>query len=180
MPSNLRFAPRKTELERRKDGTMVLRSPDKLAERTDNVDTFIFTAPLVAMSLKRIGATAEAEALIALADQKLADRLDDPMYRGPGIPVRVARIRAVQGRYEEAAKALLDAVRGGWLSTPPVVVPELLYDPPLALLKDMPEFQRARAYILDYVTRERAELGSIDPQTIPMAPRPPGTPGSRR
>ncbi|HYD55697.1 MAG TPA: feruloyl-CoA synthase [Burkholderiales bacterium] len=30
MPANLRFAPRRTELEKRKDGTMVLRSPEKL------------------------------------------------------------------------------------------------------------------------------------------------------
>ena len=129
------------------------------------------------MSLRQIGETAEAEALIALADQKLSERLGDPMYRAPGLALRMARLRAVQGRRQEAAKALVDAVRGGWLATPPLVYPELLHDPPLALLKDMPEFRRARAYILDYVARERAELGPVNPEEIPMAPRPPAKPG---
>ncbi|HUG45883.1 MAG TPA: TIR domain-containing protein [Sphingomicrobium sp.] len=151
-------------------------SPEKLAERIEHANQFLLTAPYVAMALRRTGEAAEADALIALADQKLAERLNDPMDRGPGSLVRLARIRAVQGRHAEAAKALTDAVRGGWLSSPPIITPELLHDPPLALLKDLPEFQRARAYILNYVARERAELGPIDPEQVPMAPRPPGPP----
>ena len=149
-------------------------SPQKLLEATESPGTFILTAPLVAMSLQRLGDVAEADALIALADQELAEGMNDPMVRGPGPLIRLARIRAVQGRRDEAVKALIDAVRGGWLGTPPIVNPELLQDPPLALLKDMPDFRKARAYILDYVARERAQLGPIDPESVPMAPRPPG------
>jgi len=149
-------------------------SPEKLAERADATYTFLSDAPLVAMALRRTGDSAEADALLAFADQKLAEVMNDRMYPGPGLLVRLARIRAVQGRRAEAAKTLTQAVREGWLGSMPAITPELLHDPPLALLKDMPEFQKARAYILDYVARERAELGPIDAQSIPMAPRPPG------
>ena len=147
-------------------------SPEKLAERIGEVDAFLLTAPLVAIALRRGGETTEANALIGLADQKLAERLNDPASRGPGALVRLARIRAVQGRHAEAAKALIDAVRGGWLSSPPAIAPELLHDPPLALLESLPEFQSARAYILTYTARERAELGAINPEDVPMAARP--------
>lgn len=151
-------------------------SPQKLLEAVESRGLFIATAPFVAMSLQRTGEVAEANSLLELADQKLSERRDEPMSNGPLLLVSLARIRAVQGRREEAAKALIEAVRGGWLGTPPVVNPELLQDPPLALLKDLPDFRKARAYILNFVARERRELGPIDPQSVPMAPRPPGPP----
>lgn len=149
-------------------------SPEKLLARADVVSTFLYDAPVVAMALRRTGDRAEADALLSLADGKLAELRSDPLVRRSRALVRLARIRAVQGRHRQAAQALTQAVQEGWLGSMPVIVPELLHDPPLALLKDMPEFQRARAYILDYVARERAELGPVDLRSVPIVPRPPG------
>jgi TolB-like protein/tetratricopeptide (TPR) repeat protein len=145
-------------------------SPERLLEGSDGVGNFIVNAPLVAMALLRVGRTDEAGALLALAEQKAAQRSSGP-GQGPLTGIGQARIHAVQGRREDAAKALGQAVRDGWLGAVPVIPPELLHDPPLALLKDMPEFQKARAQILGYLARERAKLGPIDPEQVPMAPR---------
>lgn len=145
-------------------------SPEKLLEGSNGPGNFIVSAPLVAMALIRVGRTDEAKALLALADQTATQRLSAP-NRGSSTSIGQARIHAVQGRREQAAKALGQAVRDGWLGAVPVLPPELLHDPPFALLKDMPEFQKARAHILRYLARERAKLGPIDPEQVPMAPR---------
>ena len=147
-------------------------SPEKLFERSSYPGAFLFDAPLVAMALRRTGEASEADELLALADQKVVEQLTEKRRRRPEPWVRLARIRAVQGRREEAANALLRAVQEGWVSIPPSIVPELLHDPALALLKDMPQFRNARAHILNFIARERAELGPVDPEAVPMAPRP--------
>lgn len=148
-------------------------SPEKLLARSGGGSTFLWNAPFVAMALRNVGNAGEADAILALADERQEQFASGPTVWKPGVMARQARIRAVQGRRAEAAKALAQAVRGGWYSTPPVVMPDLLLDPPLALLKGTPEFRKARTDILNFVARERSQLGPVDPEQVPMAPRPP-------
>lgn len=133
-------------------------SPQRLRATLGHPDRFLYLAPLVAIALRQAGEPAEAERLLAAADQILG-AAESNQIGPPGHAVHVARMRAVQGRLPEGATALLEAVERGWLPPAPHFRPDLQADPPLRLLKDLPQFQQARSRILAHVARERRELG---------------------
>jgi len=80
-------------------------------------------------------------------------------------------VRAVQGRLPEAATALRRAVDRGWLPPAPFFKPDLEADPALRLLKELPQFQKARSRILEHTARERVEFGPTLPAIRAVAPK---------
>jgi hypothetical protein len=77
-----------------------------------------------------------------------------------GYDADYARFYAVQGRKAEALARLAAVVKTGWIPSPPDFPTDIAMDPPMALLKGDPRFEKARQ-ILDRVNRERAELGPV-------------------
>lgn len=138
----------------------VASSPQDLVTRTEDQIRFLHLAPMVSMALRQTGDAAEAERLIAVADDMLRSQSELQLARRDR-QIYLARIRAVQGRLPEAAAATLEATRMGWFPRPPVFLADLQLDPPLGLLKDLPAFQQARARTLAHFARERAELGPV-------------------
>ena len=134
-------------------------SPDGLAKQVGGDLRFVQLAPLVSLALRQADDPAEADRLISAADGVLQNHVG---MIGPGQREAFhARILAVQGRFAEAADAILDAVKHGWFPNSPVFNIDLENDSPLALLKQQPRFQEARRLILDHARRERAELGNV-------------------
>ena len=134
-------------------------SPGDLVTMTEDFTRFLHLAPFVALALRQVGDHAEAERIVAAADAMLQERSNQLTSRERHM--YLARIRAVQGRLPEAAKAIQQATRLGSIPRMPVFLNDLELDPALALLKDLPAFQQARQHILSHMARERAELGPI-------------------
>ena len=132
-------------------------SPGQLLIAVGQPDRFVHLAPFVALGLQQSGEPAEADRLLAAAEQSL-NQMGTPATRRRELPLLRARVRAVQGRLPEAAALLRQAVDAGWLPPAPLFKPDLNTDAPLALLKNRPEFQQARTRILAHQARERAEL----------------------
>ncbi|MDQ3471020.1 MAG: hypothetical protein M3428_01330, partial [Pseudomonadota bacterium] len=135
-------------------------SPEHLLASVEHRDRFIHLAPLVALALRQTGDEAEADRLIIAADEALlAQRIS--VTRRRAYYVNLARIRSVQGRADEAAAALGNAIRQGWLPDAPAFLADLATDPPLALIKGTAGFKQARAHVRAQFARERAELGPV-------------------
>ena len=135
-------------------------SPEDLLKRTEHENRFLHLAPMVSLALRQAGDPAEAERMIAAADGVLQGQSELQLGRRDR-QIFLARILAVQGRLPEAAEAVLEAVRLGWSPVLPIFLTDLQLDPALALLKDQPAFQQARARVLAHSARERAELGPV-------------------
>jgi TolB-like protein/tetratricopeptide (TPR) repeat protein len=130
-------------------------SPDAFAAIYDDPSEFIIGAPLVALALQRTGHKSEADALLAVAQQRAL------AFGAGGKPdgaAWIARIYALQGRKEEALSSLTRAVSGGWLPPVPLLHNDLAADPTFVSLKGDPRFERLRQQVLSKIARERAQV----------------------
>ena len=140
-------------------------SPEEFLVLVEHPARFVHLAPILAVAFTAAGQPAEAERLLAAADQLLTQ----PTMKSPSqrdYAIHVARVRSAQGRLPDAVAALRKAIDGGWLPVAPLFKPDLEADPPLALLTDIAEFQQLRRRILARLSKERAELGPLDLQRV--------------
>jgi hypothetical protein len=118
-------------------------------------DHFLYSAPIIAVALQKSGHARDAAGLLNFAEQQAQAGRNDST---PIHSVLLARIYAAQGRKEMALPLLLGAVNRGWLPDPPLLQTDLYNDPPLAVLKGDPLFEKARQSVLGSIARERAQV----------------------
>jgi TolB-like protein len=111
--------------------------------------------PSLALALRASGRDEDAGALLQRAEVAAGQ------LQGVTRDVALARIRAAQGRKDEALALLVGAVSRGWIPPYLPIHTDIALDPPLAEMKDDPRFQRLRQQILAHVAKERAELGPV-------------------
>ena len=128
-------------------------------------------APIIALALRQAGDTAEADRLLATAEQSLRRRNSGAPSEQWSRQALLARIHAVQGRKDDALRHLTAAVDAGWIGEPPAILNDIGLDPPLALLKGDPRYEAARRKVLDHVRKIREEVGPIRLQGEPPVAR---------
>jgi TolB-like protein len=121
----------------------------------DGPEHFVLSAPLIAIALRENGHTAEAQALLELAEARAKKRLRDD---NPATSVQLARVYAVEGRKDEAISLIVAAVNRRWIPQAPELLPDLHVDPALASVKGDPRFEKARDQVLGTIARERAQV----------------------
>jgi adenylate cyclase len=126
----------------------------------DGPEHFLYSAPLIAVALRESGHSADAAALLALAETnaQARQRSGKPLDQ-----VLLARIYALEGRKDEAIALLASAINRGWIPQPPDVMVDLFTDPALASLKGDPRFQALRDGIMGAIARERIK---VNPQLL--------------
>ena len=120
-------------------------------------DRFPDIAPGAALALRSAGDEAQARLLLELAEERASKLRARPLDK----LIRLARIHAVQGRTDDAIGELSAAVRGGWIPPFLPIHTDIALDPPLNELRGDPRFGRLRQQILDYLKKERIELGPV-------------------
>lgn len=133
--------------------------PDDLRVVAGSDLDFVTLAPFIALGLREAGDEAEAQRLLALAEQIL---LSAKLDTRPSQRALLARVRSVQGQSVLALDDLKRAVREGWVPEPPTLPVDLAMDPAFASLRNNPAFERSRQSILKHIAKERAELGPVD------------------
>lgn len=134
-------------------------SPEELAVVSGSPDAFVMLGPFLALALQSAGDQTEASRVLAAAGRLLKGQ---PHTRVAERQAALARIRAVQGRDDEALSLLTAAINGGWLPVPPAMLPDIALDPALAKLSGDPRFHSLRERILGHLRKERAELGPLN------------------
>jgi hypothetical protein len=122
--------------------------------------TFDHVAPDVALALRAAGDEQEAHRVLAAAEPKWTALGANGRLRRDD-EVMFARLRAVQGRREEAVERLARAVADGWLPRTPFMIDDIQRDPAFAQLRDLPQFQAIRQRILALFRRERSEVEKL-------------------
>lgn len=134
-------------------------SPEAMAA-DGNALRFIDAAGPVVLALRDGGRGAEAERLLALADNALARA--SSRGRLPFDTVeRAARVRALQGRREEALRLLERAVAMGWQWQFFALSPRLADDPVYGSIRTEPRLQRLDTIIQDAIAREQREVQAL-------------------
>lgn len=133
-------------------------SPEEMVVITGSDFNFSMLAPFIALGLQQAGDHEEAARVLAVAERILTNSRVD---RWRSQQALLARVHAVQGRGPQALAELGDAVRRGWLPTPPQMLNDIALDPAFESVKTDRRFLAARQQILNHLARERAELGSV-------------------
>jgi len=120
----------------------------------------VIVVPVLAVALRSSGQASEAEALLNAIEDDSETRIEQvPSGYGPGF--ELARIRAAQGRADDAVSLLSRAVDRGWLPDGRFYPLDIAQDPPFHSLRGDRRFEQLRRRILAHVARERAELGPV-------------------
>lgn len=120
----------------------------------------IIVIPNLAVALRSSGQASEAEPLLKAIEGHAELRVE----RFPGAAAaawELARIRAAQGRAEDAIGLLSRALNQGWLPDGWFFPLDIAEDPPFRSLRGDRRFEQLRRRILAHVARERAELGPV-------------------
>ncbi|HEV2043155.1 MAG TPA: tetratricopeptide repeat protein, partial [Sphingomicrobium sp.] len=133
-------------------------SPEEMIAITGSDSNFAMLAPFIALALQKVGDREEAARVLAAAEQILTNSRID---RRRGQLALLARVHAVQGRGPQALAELSDAVRRGWLPSPPQLLTDIALDPAFESIKTDRRFLAARQRILGHLAKERAELGPV-------------------
>jgi TolB-like protein/DNA-binding winged helix-turn-helix (wHTH) protein len=118
---------------------------------------FISDAGQVIVALRDAGRVAEADRLLSLVDRELGRALAQRRVSFDTIQI-AARIRALQGRREEALQLLERAVRMGWQWHFVAISPRLTDDPVFRSIRNEPRLRRLDAVIQNAIARERQEV----------------------
>ena len=117
-------------------------------------------ATTVALALRAVGRTREADALLAKSDA-----LIQRVYRHGKVPnwfdEDAAGVWAAQGKSQPAVEALSRALRRGWVHVGRTDLPRLEDEPAFRLLRDDPRFKAVLAKYKAHYARERAETARI-------------------
>lgn len=133
-------------------------SPEEMISVTGSDLDYAMLAPFIALGLRQAGDGEEAARVLGAAERILTTiRVD----RRSGQQALLARVHAVQGRGPQALSGLSDAVRRGWLPTPPHMLNDIALDPAFESIKTDRQFLAARQQVLNHLAKERAELGPI-------------------
>lgn len=122
--------------------------------------TRIAAAPNLAVALIQARDPVEADFLLQAIDAHVQAHLRN----APGdrdMLFALGRVRAIEGRPEEALGLVGRAIQRGWLPDGRLYPIDIAQDPPLWALRDDPRFNALRKRILDHIARERAELGPV-------------------
>jgi TolB-like protein/DNA-binding winged helix-turn-helix (wHTH) protein/Flp pilus assembly protein TadD len=136
------------------------KSPDELRSETNLDLFFLHLAPNLAVDLRRAGDDREASLLIARAESVMGPILSN----GPPYSVLwldLARLRAAEGRDEEALALLAKAIGSGVLPDRTWYAADIAEEPCFAALIGRPQFQALRRQILDRLEAERRKLGPV-------------------
>lgn len=119
---------------------------------------YAMLAPFLALGLRQAGDSEEAARVLAAAERILkTNRVDRRRLQ----QALLARVYAVQGRPLQALSELSDAVRRGWLPTPPHMLTDIALDPAFESIKTDGRFLAARQQLFNHFAKERAELGPV-------------------
>lgn len=133
-------------------------SPEEMVAITGSDLGFSMLAPFIALGLQQAGDRQEAERVLALAERILTNSRVDRRHSQQAL---LARIHAVQGRGPQALVELREAVRRGWLPPNPSMLNDIALDPAFESVKTDRQFLAVRQQILNYLAKERAELGPV-------------------
>ena len=132
-------------------------SVEDFSKLGDDPTHFLYSAPIIAVALQKSGHAREAADLLAYAEQQAKEGLKAGT---PESSILLARVYAAQGRKEEALPLLTSAVNRGWTPDPPVLQTDFYNDPPLAILKGDPQFERLRQQVLRTMARAHAQVNA--------------------
>ena len=135
------------------------RSPEAMAARGAPL-AFVADAAPVVVALRDAGRNAEAERLLSHADRALTGALRRGRVPFDTIET-AARVRALQGRRDEALRLLERAVAMGWQWQFVATAPRLSDDPVYGSLRDDPRLRRLDAIIQNAIARERREVQDL-------------------
>ncbi|MFD1611014.1 hypothetical protein ACFSCW_04280 [Sphingomonas tabacisoli] len=131
-----------------------------LASETADPSSLVEFAPDTALALRSIGRHKEASILLGKADTSVRKAL----ARGP-VPAHflmmAAKLRAVQGRRDEALALLKTAADRGWRYAPLTPRPDLAGIYAFRELHGDPRFEAIRQEQLDHIDRERQAVGAV-------------------
>lgn len=114
----------------------------------------------VALALRAVGRTADADRLLARADAAVRDSMSHGEVPN-WLPAAASGVWAAQGRHDQALGALEKAIERGWHYTPLTPLPDIGDIPSFAGLRGEPRFERLRQRLRDQIARENRELGVI-------------------
>jgi hypothetical protein len=133
----------------------VYRSPEEMLASGIKL-RFVSDAAQVVIALRAAGRRPEADQLLQIADREMSQA----MGRGRvpfDIVQMAARIRALQGRREEALRLLERAVAMGWQWHFVGFSPRLADDPVFASLRNEPRLRRLDSILQNGVAREQRD-----------------------
>ena len=114
-------------------------------------------AAVVALALRGVGRSAEADRLLAKAMSTI-----QIVYHQKSIPFAldadVATVWAAQGRNDQALAMLERAMRRGWSDSGPSDLPDIGDEPAFIALRGKPRFERLRMSLAAHLAQERAEI----------------------
>ena len=120
-------------------------------------ELFADQAPDVAAMLREAGENALAQQIVDKDEAVIA-----PLIRaGPAnwqLAWRVAQLRAVEGRDDEAVSMARRAVDTGWLPTGGFFSRDIAEEPCFSRLTNRPDFQQLRARVLNRIQQERRQV----------------------
>jgi glycosyltransferase A (GT-A) superfamily protein (DUF2064 family) len=114
----------------------------------------------VALALRAVGRTDEAERLLARADAAIRRSYTHGAVPN-WMPAGASGVWAAQGRREEALAALKTALDAGWHYMPLTPLPDMGDIPSFQSLRGDLRFEVLRRRELDHLARERRELGPV-------------------
>lgn len=130
-------------------------TPEEMIAISGSNLNFSMLAPFIALGLQQADDHVEAARVLAVAEHMLTNSRVD---RHRSQQALLARVHAVQGRVPQALTELGDAVRRGWLPTPPQMLNDIALDPAFDTVKKDGRFFAARQQILKHFAKERAEF----------------------
>ena len=134
------------------------KSPEELvAFDAHRPGIFFATAPTLAADLRLVARDDEADAILRHADELLQPRFGNGI-RDPGDVGALARVRAAQGRDDEAMALLRESIELGDLPDRMFQPVDIADEPAFAHLRNRPDFQGLRRGILARLDNERRKV----------------------
>jgi DNA-binding SARP family transcriptional activator/TolB-like protein/Tfp pilus assembly protein PilF len=134
-------------------------SSDDAIEQMTNSGLLVAFAPTIAVALQRSGDRDEAYSLLDAAarfvEPAVAQQLSRKAFWDLG------RVRAAQGRNDEALQLIARAIAAGWMPSGQEEPLDIAQEPAFRALRGDPRFAAFRKRILNRIARERAELGPV-------------------